>query len=97
VAEVTFSSKDHSYAAFVGRSNDFVIANTAPWLNHGNYSRISQNINAIAEREKCIAGRHSSRNSFATALYSQTRRVESVLLSGTNTKGLMIASRHDGI
>jgi hypothetical protein len=97
MAEVTFSSKDHGQTTFVGRSNDFVIANTASWLNNGNYSTVSQNIDAIAEREKGVTGRYSSHNSIATALYGQTCRVESVLLSGTNTKSLMIASRNDGI
>ena len=57
VTEVAFARKDHHDAAFVGRSDHFVVANRAARLDHAGGTLVNDDVKTVAEREERIGAK----------------------------------------
>jgi hypothetical protein len=56
MTEMACASKNHRNAMLVCSCNDLVITHAATWLNGAACTTVDDNIQTIAEWEKCITG-----------------------------------------
>ena len=75
---------------FICCGNDFLVTNTAPWLDNDMNPSGCQHIEPITEREKSITCRYPTNGSGPCAFARQPRCVETVLLAPANTPSEVI-------
>jgi hypothetical protein len=97
VTEVARASEDEHNAMFICCSNDFLVTNTASWLDNDMNPSGCQHIEPITEGEKSITCRYPTNGSGPCALARQPCCIETVLLAPANAHCFVILCDHNGI
>jgi hypothetical protein len=97
VTEVACASEEEHNAMFICCGNDFLVTNTAPWLDNDMNPSGCQHIEPITEREKSITCRYPTNGSGPCAFTCQPRCIETVLLAPANAHCFIILRNHNGI
>ena len=84
-------------AVFIGRGNDLGVSHAAARLYDGPYPCGCYGVQAVAEGEEGITGRHTTLSTARSTLHSDTGRIQSVLLTGPYAEGLTVLDQHDGV
>jgi hypothetical protein len=82
---------------FICCGNDFLVTNTAPWLDHDMNPSGCQHIEPVTEGKKSIACGYPTNGSGPCAFARQPRCVETILLAPTNAHCFVILRDHNGI
>jgi hypothetical protein len=97
VTEVACTSEEEHNAMFICCGNDFLVTNTAPWLDNDMNPSGCQHIEPVTEWEKSITCRYPTNGSGPCAFTCQPRCIETVLLAPANAHCFIILRNHNGI
>ena len=95
--EMTHSGKHEHQAVFVGRIDDFLIADGAPGFDDGLDSGPGSSVDAVPEGKEGVGGHVHALEGASGLFHSQFGGIHAAHLSGAHSHGCVFCGVHDGV